>query len=917
MKKSIITYGTILTMLASSCAPKLNSNASDNRGVQQNQANPGWVKFQELVNADNPNVPLAETLIVMLRDQNPELLSELHQKIESGEIQLDSEDYAQWDEAKKLFIVGPSSVSTNKTFLQNTLNLNLLEVTNSKSFNHQLGLKISGLIQSVVLQKIIKTYDNQIKVDASYLAANFISDINNLRPDLISKIDKTKSIRNHEQQIEQIILYLQQADQIFAKYKISDDGQFKLTMYTAVAATLVGILAQQPTVKTLIKEVIDTAKPIYEVSQKAKRVVELANSVKKNGTLFKDNARQLGNSILGFSKEMQSLKLSLDGLNKADAKAAKAIYSDVINGKIQGALDPSASENTKQFFTRARTLNENFSTFAHSAARAAESMDVMIGGAEEIAKILKIEFNPKLKKAINTARTVSKAVQAGQAILSAYTAGGFAGALAAFSGGPATLAVAAIGGGLGGGPDPAIMGELAEIKQTLNEIKELQLTILERQRETMEMIKDLALLMESYHRDEMQTLLDIRDDINFVKEGLSDISDEKFYACQSIVDFALRDKNENEQTMNTNNIEPIKKAIRERITSRESLLEVINYRTSENLTICNQLMSIAFVKNSSRFSRAVWAERNVNNVVVRDGADITKTYYIPAFKYLGKIHKGASWQEMALHLPVLDVSTLMNSKVHYIYRSGNGFSLDSISDLTATHKLEKFVSALLILHPLMAVKSESWNKSIEQVIQDATSDLTAKTTTFLLNESLTLVQKSIAQEAILAGEPLLPSLSLSWDKIMNEKCKKDGTENGEFCFVRENELMFANLLTYFMIQQLNEVNPYLRSAKYQALLQNKTLMAHALMLPESRIYNSQGELKLALTEIVKDENGKDLTKYVSFPSVKTVENGQLQYTEAMSRMVRLEHKIADELVKVSTVGVAKNKFNFAVGLFAE
>lgn len=925
MRNKLVTYITAVSMLSTACSPQ--GKAADSAKVNSAQTieNSSWQKFQNLVNAENGNIPLAEALTQLFREQNPDVVFQLRKQMELGQLSFSDDVSNVWASQKRSIIVGNSSASADIELLEKTLNLNLIEVERSNAFHHQLDVKMAGLVQSLALQNLLKVYDEQIKTDSIDISSDLIQRMQQERPELLARIDKTKGASDHAAQIEQIVIYLKQADYLFLKYEIPDSDAEKLVIYTAVAGVMAVALSQTQTVKTLVKAAIE----VKELADKANRIIGLAKTMKQNGEVLSTNAKTMGESVKNIYGKIKSLSddletgnLELSPVGKANARA---LLNDLLNGQAVTEIPKEVSEELKEkgFFERKRELDSDVSRFITSADGAAKSLDQIIVATQEITSALGIKLDPKVTKVMDTAMKISKGIQIANAVATGFSAGGFMGAMAAFSGGPATMALAAFGGGLGGGgPDPAIMAELAEIKQSLNEIKAMQREILENQKKMMVMIKDLALMMEEYHRQEMRALADIHDEVLNAKEGLTELDEAAFRSCEAMTSYALNKVPDSIHNLNGSNLDLIKSTIRDVTASPKGLKQFINNGSSANFKTCQQQMSTVFLtKDMLKFNRAAWTEQSSDGLIKRNGGQITRDYYLPAYDYLDAITIGKEgrWQRMALHLPVLTASTLLQKKAKYLNQPGSLNSLKDLKYLTATNKLEKFISALLVLHPYLAIDYDIWNSSLNDVLAAGMTDESRERTRQMLVNAFERVQISIAQEALLAGEPLLASLSKQWSEIATEKTNCEDVVNEKFCFVRRNPLMMGNLLTFVLVQRLGfgQETPeaiHIRREHYRTLLANPERMAQVLMIPAERLEVDNGVMYLKLSEV---KPGKDEKAFrIELPELEVVAQGQLQYTEAMARMIRLEHKVSDELVKISSVAKKSNP-GLAAALFVK
>ncbi|UXR63886.1 hypothetical protein EZJ49_12510 [Bdellovibrio bacteriovorus] len=906
MKKQLVVYSTALALFMSACAP--TEKGAHTAGPKKQNLNQysGWEQFQKLIYSENANLPLAEALRSLLQEQNPEVLGLLRAQLEQGKALAFPEEISQrWDMAKKSIIVGDSGALADTDLLLNTLNLNLDEVQRSNAFHHQLEGKMAGLVQSVALRNLLQTFNEQIKKDSRDIAVDVVVKIKRNHPEVLDKIDKTKAIGDRSAQIEQIVTYLKQADYLFYQYGFSEDDQARLALYTAVAGAMASVLTESATVKVLLANV----QQIRDVAEKAKKVVALAEALGKYSQSLKDDAVVMGGSVKNIYGKIKNLTDSIElSLSDSGKMQAREMMDDLLNGRAATIPSPEvASELEKTgFFQRKRELDSDVQKFVNSAENASKSLDNILKTTMQVTDVLGIKLDPGVTKAIDTAMKINQGIQAVSAISKAFSAGGFVGALGAFSGGPATMALAAFGGLGGGGPDPAIMAELAAIKQSLAEIKAMQKEILENQKKMMVMIKDLALMMEEYHREQMMLIMDTREEVLNNRSALTEIDEKSFRSCEAMTTFALSKapsyRASAKSSLSISNMDLVQGIIRDVTTSRKELMQFINNGSSENFKTCQQEMSTVFMTRDFRkFSRAAWTDEKTSGEEAKDGGQIVKRYYAPAFSYLQEVtvDKEARWKKLGLHLPVLNVSALVSKKSRYVDQPGKISNLMELQNLTATNKLEKYVTALLVLHPYLTVDYEDWNSSLQDVLSAAVTEQTRERTRQLLSNAFERVQMAVAQEALLAGEPLLPNLSLHWAELVKEK-SQCGKDHEKFCFVRENSLMMRNLLTYVLVQRTGVIPNTVEASRkrqeiYQQWLNDPAVLAQVLMVPkEAIVKDEKGRLNLVLAK------GDALN--IALPEAEEVATGHLQYTEAMSRMIQLQHRVADELAKISSLG---------------
>lgn len=914
MKNQLITYSTVIAMFSSACSPHNNGTTKKVSDADKHKVtSKGWLQFQSLIKSENPNIGLAEALSTLVQEQNPELALELRKKISEQDLLISKEVNNDWLQAKSAMITEGATVIADPVLLANSVNLNLEEVQRSNAFNNQINLKVAGIAQSLAMQHLLQTFDEQIKKDGAVIAADFLGQINQKDSKIIDKINSTASEEDCANKIQDIIKYLKQADYVFLKYGFDRNDQNKIVIYTAVAGAIAVHLQKDPLVQNMIK----AAGSAKELQSKITQVIALGKSIEAYGVKLKQDAVVMGESAQKIYAQLKSLNVDIDGsLSGAGKQKARQLLDDILNGRspteIPKDLPPEVEEQLKQtgFFQRKQDIEKNVLTFVDSATNASKSLENILSTTLTITNTLGIKLSPSVQNAMSTAMKVSQGIQVIGAVTNAFKSGGFVGALTAFSGGPATMALAAFGGGLGGGgPDPAIMAELAAIKQSLEEIKAMQREILENQKRTMVMIKDLALMIEQYHREEMMALVDIREEVLNIRDGVSEIDEQAFRSCQAMTSFAISKSpqfsmsdSKTYERLNVSNMDIIKTTIREVNTTPRALTAFIKNGSSEHFKNCQREISLVFMtKENGKFNRALWSDRNLKGSS-RNGGDITNKYFTPALNYLvsAVAEKEGRWQKLALHLPVLDMETLATKKSFYLNQTGNEQNLEELNQLTATNKLEQYVTGLLILYPFLTIDMEDWISGLDKVFVTAVTDETHERARQWLINAFERVRIAIAQEALLAGEPLLPNLYDNWHHITAEKGECDSLDKPQFCFVKTNSLMMGNLVSYVLLKRLE--TPALKGAKarkaeLQGIYGDLKKFAQILgVSPEKLTKDGEGHYFLTFNERTR----------VQLPDFETVASGKIQYTEAMARMIRLQHKVADELLKISPNSYQKN-----------
>lgn len=117
-------------------------------------------------------------------------------------------------------------------------------------------------------------------------------------------------------------------------------------------------------------------------------------------------------------------------------------------------------------------------------------------------------------------------------------------------------------------------------------------------------------------------------------------------------------------------------------------------------------------------------------------------------------------------------SSLRHKNIYVMYSSTNPSSHENyeFENLISVKNLERYLGHLLILGPLLEVDKNVWQMSYQEIINtyiaNSNTDSNQNTRShYFLNNALKMVQSSIAQEALLAGEPILLTLN---DKYLED-----------------------------------------------------------------------------------------------------------------------------------------------------
>jgi hypothetical protein len=203
---------------------------------------------------------------------------------------------------------------------------------------------------------------------------------------------------------------------------------------------------------------------------------------------------------------------------------------------------------------------------------------------------------------------------------------------------------------------------------------------------------------------------------------------------------------------------------------------------------------------------------------------------------------------------------------------------------------------------------ESFQKIVSKYLENSNSESNQNIRShFLLNNALRLVQSAIAQEAILAGEPLIHKLhELYLDELLiSESCEKIILKNSPFsdyplsCSIRGNKLLMKNLLHYAVFYK-NERDPSIFQdytlAYKEGNISKLALIIHP-KLNQNRIKFSKNKNEEIYSVSINLEGAK--IENIRLPTPDELKSGYFIYSENMSRLITMQRSVIEALTKVA------------------
>lgn len=884
--------------------PPLESKKSEQLSENKNSLS----QIRLILNSGAPNLALAELLARaasatekkaiqdIILDLSPEEINKVISQVRSDSKSIHSQ-----------YLFHGMNYQANKEFLRNSL----LEMDNRVSdilpLEDQIKISVFTYVKNKTLDDIVKTYSNRVDLLSQELAQQIAFEVGTEFPSTAKEIENAVKNGGKESGINAISNagpVLKKIDKYFNESGLNENEQ-----YTVVGSGLViGAIYMAVKDSDGFQKLIDGGKRIEDVKKlivKAKELNALAYSLKKHFKDSEEHAKLLKEGIEGsradFREMAEVARSSLGNSSNVHSKRImNFLYTKVIKGKDIESANTDPSIISKQI-----RINTNVNKTITAVGNIAGNLSNILDTTEKMMVLFKMKPSKDLQKAIRTAKTIADTVTTVRNVTAGFAAAGPLGAFAALSSSPALSSV------LGGGDNNA--AEFKMINMKLNMILDNQKKIMEAQIETMKMIKDLALMVDQHHQKEMRALSELRDLSLVNLEINKTLLNKDIRSCERMINFQLSSVwKELDFKMNSfygiNDLKIINSRFQGNIHGLHDIRRIVNSVEANGFEKCQNGIVEAFGGNSVTENplRSLFSSSEHENLV-----SFQRNTYHPLLSLLYFFAETTELNSIPLHIPSANYDGLME-KVNYLLSAkteNDGAERHyDLEDLVSTKGLERYLSQLLILHPFLEVDKNVWGKDLKTIVNTYLTNSNSGSNQnirsyYLLSNALKLVQSAIAQETILAGEPLLLKLhDVYFDLLVSkENCDQVPLGNLEnSCAIRKNKLLMKNLLifkTSFKLRHhygdyFNEYEKAYSSGNLEALAK-----LISLKLDGSRFVSNAFDGLKVHSLILKDEEGKDIK--IRLPLPASVKNGNLMYSENMDHLLLMQKAIVENLEKIA------------------
>ncbi len=941
--KKVTALLCLTALLSSACTKEIHTRevvtgyseaSTENKGTQSevgtlnaSQREEQYALWRKLVVSDQKNIALAEVLSVGVSIEKRREVQAMVDLLSDEEIQevIDSVKEETRD-LKQRYFFGKKTEIYNKLFVDSIIS----DSFQKKDYQSEVDLLVVSTVhkaQTKALNQILANYDKIIADHSTDVAKQIIVDIaegdKDLADEVIIMAKESGNQDDFAKKLAESKKYLDLVDKHFQASGSNIKEQLTVVATASVGAYIFLQVKDTPDFKKLKEKFLYIKGKAEEVKKKIDDIKVVASEIKNiwqmNGELKDQMSTGLSQMKKGLEDSFNDAKKSI----KQDKIEGKKLL-DYINNVVINGNDSKVAKENPTILAHTKKISEGMKTIASSADKMSKNFDAILSGAERVADIAGVRIPKDLQKAINTARKVSQGVQVASTIASAFLSGGVMPALGVLSSGPVA---SMLGLGGSGGPDPEVMAALGRIEGKLDEVLENQKKMLELQMETLKMIRDLALQIDEYHQTEMKYLDSIRDTLLTNLQISKMQMNEDFRMCEAMIEYKS-----NINKMSSKSRKSLFAAARlefdfdsfyKDTKDLADMRKFVNGIHEESYNNCQK--GIAKV-----FGSTISEENPV--MAINHGSDATnyftfnKNIYQPLNSLL-KIYASPVVFDSAIELalPTQKINSLESKSFAISRRTSDEQVYDTKMDyLVSTKALERYLTSLLIFYPIIDVNKETWNGSLDNIVNSYYRDVLPTFGTVLensqynisrsfyfLNTALNLVKHSIAQEALLAGDNLIPYIyrDLGTRLLGSESCgavtaslvdnkwsklNQDRTEGDPVCAMRSNSLFLKNFLKYSAYRGLNGQRTL---DFYKRAYESKDLQALQFFWSEvgvraDKIREENGVLKLEV--MASDKSTK-----VILPTPSELADENMSYSESMGHLIKLQDKTLNALVKVS------------------
>jgi hypothetical protein len=861
--------------------------------------------IEDILASGAPNLTLANYLIksldlnnkelqkVLLTDFGPKDLAEITEQLKSIE-----------SKVKENFLFRGEAYENDRNLLKKSILANRDQA--SYRFSEQVKFTSLNQIKNKALNEIISTYDKrsqEISRDFSVLIARDMAKNN---PVLIREIEKQIPHSSEKKIIHMIKKskeFMSKMDELFKHSELRESEQYTVVAGEVIAFGIYKLVEDKKTFKNIIREGKKVIDDINELREKGKEFLVLTSSLKKHLSDTKENLDTLNSSLSKVSKDIkESIELANFPIGGDKNKILNFIYNDILLGK-----KTSTEGVTPSIISKKRDVSENISKSLTSFNNLNNNLTNILETTQKVSALFGVKPSREVENIISKAKVVSEVTQTVSNVVAGWASGGPLGVISALSVSP-----------IPGLSQKSIEQDmLQEVSRKLDLVLINQEQIHKNQLETMKMIKELALMLHQTHTAQMTVLAELRNLTLLNLEAIQVLMTKDVDTCNQIIAEQIYKRsflpgyNPNEIAKFSSWNSPLILSSFENTFGRENNLNsFLNSSIEYRFSICTKGLGDIFSDGSIEKNLLLNIFNSSNN---QDLYKFQNKIYKPLYQIMHKNKHNINYDSTPLHIPVASLGDIRLKHLYLDQLKPHNSQNDSknyyyLNTLISTKGLEDTVHSLILLYPFFEIEKGSWGKSIEEISRVYLQNHSESSSlSFLyLQNALRLTQSTIAQEAILAGEPLLETIRLKYaDKIFTQKkCQEEKLKDAPkseyplLCSIRGNKLLLKNYLKYILFDKF-QGNPSLYK-EYTKAIKAKDALKISYILgtgvnETSILFNSyEGHLRGTINVYMEDH-----FESIALPSAKEIEEGKMTYSENMETLLNIQEALLNELVKVT------------------
>jgi hypothetical protein len=747
----------------------------------------------------------------------------------------------------------------------------------SISLAEQIKLSTFAYAKSSALKEIISAYDQRANELSKELAHDIALGIAANEPALAREISAAAVAGLDERAVSLIRTSAQvmgTVDEFFKKNQRSEDEQSALMMSGMLAGSVYLLVKDNQGFQNLVSRAARIHRDAVKLHAQAK---ELAACVKTLSTHFQETQKNAQQLIQGMNDTYKDLGFMFDKVRVGSRMSDG--YKELLRNKLLLGKDLGGAADAS-LLSKQRTINQNFQKSVDAFGNLTNNLSSIISTAQTAADIFGVKLPADVNKALHKAQKVGQLINLTQTAMQGFATGGYLGALSVLGSGQVS---SLLGGGVS--PEAAMMGE---INQKLDQVLSNQKEIMRMQVETMKMIKDMAIMIDEYHQQQMMALAGIRDDGLVNLEINKTLLNMDIRACERIINFQTNN-GPMKVSFGINSLNQVQTHFKSRIKGLSDIRGLISATDEFAYQQCQRALADAFSGGVSLESPIQWIfETNETSNMLT----WRRETYQPLLNALTHLAGTKNFDAIPLHLPAKDYRAV-NLKRAYLEDAKFESQSNDIYDmslLVSVKSLERYLVNLIVMLPFIDLDKDDFAGNYQEIVNNYLAKNEGRHNTrskFFLLQALKLTQSAIAQDALLAGEPLLGLLHNSYlFKILGDLPCGTNEDCALINSARKNPLLLKNLLMYALRYKLVTGVEF---QNYQSVLESKNKVALTEILGHRNFLRLiDDEMKITVGKIK-----------VSLPSVEELKAGKMTYSENMSPLLNMQKVLLDSLEKVA------------------